>query len=101
MSPCIFPDGGADEDIQWLQNCTEPWHLVIEKWQKTSKNRLKEIETSEMTIGAYINKYPVLKTPRGHELLIEDLRRALLEPVHTSINIAASTRRASCDITHI
>ncbi|XP_047020948.1 uncharacterized protein LOC124630940 isoform X2 [Helicoverpa zea] len=67
-------NGGADEDIQWLQNCTEPWHLVIEKWQKTSKNRLKEIETSEMTIGAYINKYPVLKTPRGHELLIEDFQ---------------------------
>nr|XP_049697279.1 uncharacterized protein LOC110383436 [Helicoverpa armigera] len=70
----VEEDGGADEDIQWLQNCTEPWHLVIEKWEKTSKNRLKEIETSEMTIGAYINKYPVLKTPRGHELLIEDFQ---------------------------
>ncbi|XP_047998149.1 uncharacterized protein LOC125235594 [Leguminivora glycinivorella] len=68
----VEQDGGADEDILWLQNCTEPWHTVIEKWHKTSKNRLKEIETSEMTIGAYINKYPVLKTPRGHELLIED-----------------------------
>ncbi|KAL4719423.1 hypothetical protein ACJJTC_008782 [Scirpophaga incertulas] len=56
---CPF-ESDTGEDIQWLQNCMGPWHLVVEKWYKTAKNRLKEIETSEMTIDTYINKYPVL-----------------------------------------
>lgn len=47
---------------------------MVEKWHKTAKNRLKEIETSEMTIDTYINKYPVLKTSRGHELLTDDFQ---------------------------
>lgn len=56
------------EEIQWLKNNIEPWDIVVEKWQHSSKNRLKYYKSLDSIESILIN-FPVLKQPLGYTLV--------------------------------
>lgn len=61
-----------EDDIKdlllWLQNCSEPFHEVEEKWRKTEKYRLETWSVTD-TIANYFSKFPALKKPLGYILV--------------------------------
>ncbi|GBP51744.1 Zinc finger BED domain-containing protein 4 [Eumeta japonica] len=74
--PNIFSDEEENEnienDIQWLENSSEPWSIVEEKWENTFKIRTRafyDTKTNE-AIETYFEKYPSLKKPQGYSLLV-------------------------------
>lgn len=73
--PSIFSNEefteNIEDDIHWLENSSEPWNIVEEKWEKTYKARTRifyDTKTDE-TIESYYEKYPALKKPQGYALV--------------------------------
>jgi len=79
-----------NEDILWLQNSSDPWRTVLEKWGTTRNDRLKEILSNDgPTIQETLKKYPALSKPNGyvlvstHFLFYQIIIRAYCYFIHT------------------
>lgn len=52
-----------------------PWELVLQHWRKTFHTRRINIEKEkENTLLDVFTKWPILKHPNGHSLIIEDFK---------------------------
>lgn len=80
-SPIYFPealrllheqhDSSIIEDnLNLLQNSSDPWDLVEKNWTVTAVTRLKKLmTTNESSIATYMTEYPALKKPTGYLLV--------------------------------
>ncbi|KAF0747614.1 SAM domain-containing protein [Aphis craccivora] len=64
----------VDDELEWLNNSSDPWSLVEKYWAITRDKRLKSILGSNVKeeLSDYMKKFPALKKPSGYKLLIED-----------------------------
>lgn len=56
------------EFLLWLEN-TKPWIKIVQLWEKTSKIRLKSLQSGTQSIQNYIKLYPVLEEPQRYTLV--------------------------------
>lgn len=59
--------------VQWLENNSEPWYQVLEKWRESFKVRQLYLERDKTTIQEYYKRFPCLKQPCGYSLVKEYL----------------------------
>lgn len=62
-------DNTCEEYILWLKNNDKPWYKVNQFWEKTSKIRLKSLQSGTESIQAYIQLYFALEGPQGYTLV--------------------------------
>ncbi|XP_063383814.1 uncharacterized protein LOC134670069 [Cydia fagiglandana] len=80
--PGIFSCGedneeNIDDDLQWLENSSDPWCLVEDKWERTLKARTRTLyDAGKESIEGYFEKYPALKKPQGYSLIHKDFNAA-------------------------
>lgn len=63
---------GVLEKIVWLQNSSEPWSAVEQKWTDTTNTRLNI--SKNLLISEYFNEYPALRKPNGYLLVSTTLK---------------------------
>jgi len=56
----------TEQFLLWLEHNTKPWIKVVQLWEKTSKLRLKSLQSGTQSIQNYIKLYPVLEEPQGY-----------------------------------
>lgn len=67
---CKFLDNAdCEEYILWLQNNNKPWMKVTQLWEKTSKIRLKCLQSDGQSIQDYFKLYSALEEPQGYTLV--------------------------------
>lgn len=77
----------VQESIQWLYNNQMPWELVLQHWHKTFNIRKENIEKSkENTLLDTFTRWPILKHPHGHELIIDDFKHMSLSEEKITID---------------
>lgn len=70
----VFPDEKHTEILRWLENCLgEPWNEIEKNWMVTLKERLQHLYNSPGKLQDYLDKFSVLKGPKGAALLQLDL----------------------------
>lgn len=73
QSPSVSNSESMNSDVQesliWLQNSSEPWGLVIDKWDETIEERQKFIKEPTGSIEEYLKKYPYIQRPDGYKLV--------------------------------
>lgn len=71
--------------MHWLQCNQVPWELVLQHWRKTFSVRRENVEKSkENTLVDTFIKWPILKHPNGHSLIMLDFQNmALTEEILT------------------
>lgn len=76
------------ESIKWLEENLAPWQLVIQHWSLTFDVRRKELDSyPERTLYKFLNKWPILKHPEGHQLIIQDFDKMNLTNVKLHFDI--------------
>lgn len=63
----------VDDQIEWLNNSSDPWNLVEKYWSITTNKRLKNILNSnskdDIILSDYMKTFPALKKPAGYNLV--------------------------------
>ncbi|KAE8742498.1 hypothetical protein FOCC_FOCC011964 [Frankliniella occidentalis] len=75
--------GTITEEVQaakvWLKNGRTPWPKALEKWSTVAPLRFRALfEGAGKFVNSYIDEWPVLTHPSGHELILQDF--SLLYP---------------------
>lgn len=65
----MFLDSDCEQYDLWLQNNDKPWIKVTQLWEKTSKIRLKSLQSGDHSIQDYIKLYSALEDPQGYTLV--------------------------------
>lgn len=80
-------DPEVQESIQWLCNNQMPWELVLQHWHKTFNIRKENIKKSkENTLLDTFTRWPILKHPHGHSLIIDDFKHMSLSKEKITID---------------
>lgn len=62
-------EGSKSDDISekllWLQNNCDPWQTVESYWELTTKERLNDLASKNMTISNYFTKYKAVNLSGG------------------------------------
>lgn len=53
------------EKLLWLQNNCDPWQMVESYWEITTKERLNDLASNNMTISDFFMKYKPVNRPGG------------------------------------
>ncbi|XP_036144984.1 uncharacterized protein LOC118646384 [Monomorium pharaonis] len=81
-------DNKIQESIKWLDENVAPWELVLQNWLLTFDIRRKDLNNfEEKTLHDLLNKWPILKHPQGHQLIIQDFDTMNLSKVNLDLNI--------------
>ncbi|XP_022832216.1 uncharacterized protein LOC111360505 isoform X1 [Spodoptera litura] len=62
------------EKLLWLQNNCDPWQMVESYWEVTTKERLNDLASKNMTISNYFTKYKAINLSGGIYLLLKDFK---------------------------
>jgi len=57
------------EDLTWLHNSCDPWHIVQTKWSHTTRIRVQKLLNCEQSVGNYLTEFPALQKPEGYLLV--------------------------------
>ncbi|KAJ2937303.1 hypothetical protein O0L34_g19252 [Tuta absoluta] len=62
------------EKLLWLQNNYDPWQMVESNWELTTKERLNDLASNNMTISSFYTKYKAVNLSGGIYLLLKDFK---------------------------
>lgn len=77
-------DGNIEDALRWLHVASEPWNMVVEKWNSTFNARIlsiqhpptseakrakKGIRVNEESIHSYVTTFKALQQPQGWTLV--------------------------------
>ncbi|GBP88607.1 hypothetical protein EVAR_25107_1 [Eumeta japonica] len=78
-SGIIFEEHSTVEVAELLKNLEHPdpgpWQTIEQTWTSTLSARIHFLYQEKGTLADYLNRFPILKSPSGYHLLLQDFQK--------------------------
>ncbi|GBP91376.1 hypothetical protein EVAR_90851_1 [Eumeta japonica] len=96
-SGIIFEEHSTVEVAELLKNLEHPdpgpWQTIEQTWTSTLSARIHFLYQEKGTLADYLNRFPILKSPSGYHLLLQDFQKLYPEKCDGMTVFSNSTKR--------